>query len=223
MTIRFDGQKRRAVHSARRDKPTGSGMHPRDADLYACRGSHAPLFGGRSPDAKNNPIFSSRYSRAVHHSILVRFFTLSLSLSLSPSSPSFSVATTNSSPLLRGLIPSSSSSVASPRKSGTQNADTSAFLSSRVPLIVHSQARLATTGCTPRLGCTQPHTHRTPFRRVERARTDRPTAGQRSLGRFGRRNQLFFFVSYSYSERKARWGKSCICRLDNAATRSAQR
>jgi len=68
-----------------------------------------PLSEDVAPMQKNNPIFPSRYSRAVHHSILVRSFTLSLSLSFSPSSPSFSVATTNSSPLLRGLIPSSSS------------------------------------------------------------------------------------------------------------------
>lgn len=42
-------------------------------------------------------------------------------------------------------------------------------------LVVHSQARLATAGCTPRLGCIRT---RIPFRHVERARTDPSAHGR---------------------------------------------
>lgn len=93
-----------------------------EAALEGCRFVRTRPFSGDVPlcDARSTTPYVfpslSRYGQVVR----------SFALFLSSFSPSFSVTTTNSSPLLRGLI--SSSSVASPWKSGVQNADTSVSL-----------------------------------------------------------------------------------------------
>jgi len=106
---------RRTAKCIRREETnrTGNGIR----GLQIC--SLASLFGGMYPFAMQEAQSPPRLSLPFALRIDRPFFLFSFS-------PFFSVTTTNSSPLLRGSI--SSSSVASPRKSGTQNADTNVSL-----------------------------------------------------------------------------------------------
>ena len=115
-TIRLNDQKNCEMHSARREQTTELEMVFEGCRFVRSR----PFSGGCTPSRckKHNPP-PPRLSLPFALRIDRPFFLFSFS-------PFFSVTTTNSSPLLRGSI--SSSSVASPRKSGTQNADTNVSL-----------------------------------------------------------------------------------------------
>lgn len=99
------------------------------------------------------------------------------SFSLSLSFPSLSVRTTDSpfpAPLLglNPIIAKRRSSASGEWSSGGRHECVSL-----VRLVIHSQTRLATAGCTPRLGCTQLHTLRTDTHSISthRARTSQQT------------------------------------------------
>lgn len=169
----------RRTYSQREEKQTDWKSVLRNTDLCITEGLHNPS-RSVTPDAKTSPVVFPPLAPSPPLPLL-------LSFSLSFFFPSLSVRTTDSSfpaPLLglNPIIAKRRSSASGEWSSGGRHECVSL-----VRLVIHSQTRLATAGCTPRLGCTQLHTLRTDTHSISthRARTSQQTGTVSSRDHIG--------------------------------------
>lgn len=206
-------EERRAVHSARGDKPTGSGARGicRSA-RRTLRGSHVPFSGDVAPRCENQSPYVFP-SRAAYHPTLVRSFSPSLLFSflrrddgLLPAPPA------RLNPAVVVVVECSfasgewSSGHRHERVSLVTNTARRSFSGSRRPV--------ALTRTALRSDASSAHAR---IPRID-PRQDRgvPAGPGGEIGR-SLSPRIYF------SERGAGWGRSCTCRLDNAAIRLARR
>lgn len=192
----------RCTYSQREEKQTDWKSVLRDTDLCIAEGLHTPS-RSVTPDAKTSPVVFPPLAP----SPLPR-----LSFSLSFSFPTLSVRTTDSplpAPLLglNPIIAKRRSSASGEWSSGGRHECVSL-----VRLVIHSQARLATAGCTPRFGCTQLHTLRTDTHSISthRARTSQQTGTVSSrehgigYGRIRKRSAVLIRHAHRFSALKGK-------------------
>lgn len=174
------------------------------ADLCARRGSHAPLFGGRNPRRKNKPPLRLSYPLLSLAPLITRGSSvLSPSLSFSLPSPFFLRRDDGFLPAPLPRLNPGRRRVASGEWSSGRRHECVSLVTNTAPRFILRPDSRRLAALLGSVAFSRTHA-RTPFRHVERARTD-PRQNREVPGRSRRRDQLFPLTPYAFfrAERKA--------------------